>query len=174
MLRQKISNKIRITNKQHKDEMFSEKKRNHYKNLARYTFKILKDPMFQHFIYEIIHKENIPTNKVTDIQVKTFPLKKNNGHWLVGRCNKKGVISIFPKELGVLQNLRKKWRDNKVNFFIKCRARATFIHELLHIKYSGKEREVRKLTEKYFKTFIQHKNLEQNRQTIIDTLFHAS
>ena len=78
---------------------------------------------------------------------------------LIGRCNNKGVIHLYPKGYRFHQELMLSWKEDEIKFFIMCRARAALIHEVLHIKYLKKELKVRELTRKYFKALIQLKNI---------------
>jgi hypothetical protein len=54
----------------------------------------------------------------------------------------------------------KEFGKENVSFFIKCRARATLIHELLHLKYVSDEEKVREFAEKYFKIFTKHQRTQ--------------
>jgi len=59
--------------------------------------------------------------------------------------------------------LKSKLGKEKVHSYIKNRARATLIHELLHLKYKSNEEKVRQLTRKYFDVFKRTaQNLEGN------------
>jgi len=57
-----------------------------------------------------------------------------------------------------------------VYFYIKCRAMATLIHELLHVKYLDDENNVRELTRKYFNIFIQRQNTQNSNSCSIQKM----
>jgi hypothetical protein len=116
----------------------------------------LKWRPFQGFLNWIIQEENINKNRVTDIQVIIFPLKKREGKGLAGRCSKKGQIKIYPRGIKFLGKLLMKTEEKKLDLYIKARAMSTLIHELLHIKYLGNEERVKELTKKYFDIFDLH------------------
>ncbi|MDH5460404.1 MAG: hypothetical protein OEW71_05165 [Candidatus Bathyarchaeota archaeon] len=117
-------------------------------------------------------RENIKEHKVTNVQIMVFPFRKENGKGLAGKCNRKGEIFIYPKRLEFCRKLLRNCGKEKVYSFIKNRARATLIHELLHIKYSSDEEKVRKLTRKYFKIFTRHQNTQNsNAHNILKMVF---
>jgi hypothetical protein len=110
-------------------------------------------------------------NKIRDIQIKTFPFIKENGNRLIGKCNNKGVICLYPKGISFRQEQALNWREDKIKDYVKCRARAALVHEVLHLKYLNKEVKVRELTRKYFNAFIRLKGPNTNNQTISNQLF---
>ena len=171
MLKQKISSRIRITFDPQKMEKSSKKNIRYYQKYAFLVAETLKEPLFQKFLHRIIKNENMKIDKIGDIQIKIFPFKKENGNRLAGKCNKKGVICIYPKGVRFCQELMINWREDTVKFYIQHRARATLVHEVLHIKYLGKEFTVRELTRKYFKNFIRLKNPDTNKQIILKKIF---
>jgi hypothetical protein len=107
-------------------------------------------------------------NKIRDIQIKTFPFIKENGNRLIGKCNNKGVICLYPKGISFRQERALNWREDKIKHYVKCRARAALVHEVLHLKYLNKEVKVRELTRKYFNAFIRLKGPNTNNQTILN------
>jgi hypothetical protein len=171
MIRRKLISRIRITLDPQKKRKSSEQKIRYYEKYAFLVSKALKEPLFQKFLHRIIKNENIEIDKIRDIRIKTFPLKKENGNRLAGKCNNKGVICLYPKGISVYHKLMLNWKRDRVNFYVKCRARAALIHEVLHIKYLSQEVKVRTLTRKYFKTFIRLTNPDTNHQTIFQKLF---
>ena len=46
--------------------------------------------------------------------------------------------------------------------YVEGRARASLIHELLHLKYESDENKVKQLTKKYFTIFHRNQKLEQS------------
>jgi len=149
----------------------SEKTVRYYERYAHLVSETLRDPLFQTVLHGIIQNENIEIDKIKDIQVKIFPFTKENGNRLAGKCTDKGVISIYPKGVSFCQKLMIDWREDTVSFYIKCRARATLIHEILHVKYMDKEFKVRELTRKYFIAFIRRKKPRKKNQMILQKLF---
>jgi len=168
----KLSNKIRVVSNPKKVESCPEKRLEFYTNYASAVSETLKKPLFQKFLNWIIKREKIEKKAVKDIQVRVFPFKKENGKSLAGRCNNEGVILIFPKRRSFLQKKMRDHKKEKVRFYLKSRARAALIHELLHVKYESDESKVRQLTKKYFSIFIRHQNTKiQNRYSIQKMLF---
>lgn len=108
-------------------------------------------------------RENIEEHMVTDVRVMVFPFKKENGKGLARKCNSRGEIRIYPKRFEFCRKLIRKSGKEKVYSYIKNRARAALIHELLHVKYSTDEEKVRKLTRKYFSMFAQHRNPQTSK-----------
>jgi hypothetical protein len=159
MEQRKLSKKIRVVSNFKKAASCPEKRLRFYTKYASVVSTTLRNPLFQRFLNWMIRRENIEKRSVKDIQVRVFPFQKENGKTLAGRCNREGVILLFPKRRKFLQ---KKAGDNgkdNVWFYIKSRARAALIHELLHVKYDSNEHKVRQLTKKYFGMFICHLNI---------------
>lgn len=143
-----------------------------YMKYASIVSKTLKKPIYQKFLKWMLHKENIQEHKITNIQIMVFPSQKKNGKNLAGRWRPQGEILIFPKKLRLCRKLIHKLGKEKVHLYIKHRARAALIHELLHIKYTANEEKVRKLTRKYFTIFTKHQNPQNPHiHTTIDMLF---
>ena len=154
MIPLELSNKIRVVADSKKIENVSEHELKFYANYASAVSDTLKKPLFQKFLHWIIKKEEIEKKFVKDIQVRVFPFQKENGNSLAGRCNSTdGVILIFPKKHSYVEKKLENHKKRKVRFYLKNRAMAALIHELLHVKYEGNENKVRKLTEKYFHLF---------------------
>ena len=110
----------------------------------------------------MLRKEKIDEDKVKDIQIKTFPLRKENGKGLAGKCKNKGKIFIYPRRLEFCREKTQELGKENVNFYIKSRARATLIHELLHLKYASNEEKVRELTKRYFNIFSKHQHTQNS------------
>ena len=155
----KLSNKIRVVSNPRNLENCPEKQLQFYANYASTVSDALSKPLFQKFLRWIMKVEKIEKKAVTDIQVRLFPFEKDNGNTLAGRCNAdEGVILIFPKRRSFLRKKLQNHKKEKILFYLKSRAMAALIHELLHIKYENNEHRVRHLTKKYFGIFIRHHN----------------
>lgn len=138
---------------------------------ASVVFKTLRKPLFQSFIDWMLKREKIGEEAVASVRIMTFPFRKENGNALAGRCNNKGEIHIYPKRLEFCLKLRQRFGKERFLSYIKNRARAALIHELLHVKYSNDEERVRELTRKYFKTFTQHPESPNVEDDILKTMF---
>jgi hypothetical protein len=159
----KLSNKIRVVSNPKKVESCPEKGLQFYNTYASVVSETLQKPMFQRFIDWILKREEIEKSAVKDIQVRVFPFQNENGKSVAGRCNTEGVILIFPKKRSFLRKKMQDHKKEKVRFYLKSRAMAALIHEILHVKYESDEGEVRKLTKKYFGIFIRHQNTSTQR-----------
>jgi len=153
----KLAHKIRVVSNPKKLENCPGKRLQFYTDYASAVSETLRKPLFQKFLRWIIKREQIEKMAVTDIQVRVFPFEKENGKSLAGRCNSDdGVILIFPKSRSFLRKKLQNHKKEKVRFYLKSRAMAALIHELLHMKYESNESKVRQLTKKYFSIFIRH------------------
>jgi hypothetical protein len=172
MQKQNLPSKIRVTVLPQRFEGFSERQAKFYMKYATVAFKTLTNPLFQRFIDWMMLRENIDEHTVTNVQIRAFPFRKENGNGLAGSFNKKGEILIYPKRLEFCRKLMRELEKESVYFYIKVRAMATLIHELLHIKYSHDEENVRRLTRKYLNIFTRHKNLQSmSDKRILNILF---
>ena len=169
----KLSNKIRVVSNPRKLEACPEKRLQFYTDYASAVSDTLRKPLFQKFLHWIMKREQIEKMAVKDIQVRVFPFEKENGKPVAGRCNTDdGVILIFPKRRSFLRKKLQNHNKEKVRFYLKSRAMAALIHELLHMKYEGNESKVRRLTKKYFGIFIRHQNPNaQNAHAVQKILF---
>jgi hypothetical protein len=172
MREQRLLKEIRVTAFPPKPEEFSERQTKFYTKYATVAFKTLTNPLFQRFLSWMMVRENIDANTLADVQIRAFPFRKENGNGLAGKFNKKGGIFIYPKRLEFCRKLMHEFEKENVYFYIKVRAMATLIHELLHIKYSHDEEEVRRLTRKYLDIFTHYKNSRSmNDKRILNVLF---
>lgn len=153
---------MRITDRPKKRVKFSLNHFNFYMKYAFTVFKTLRKPRFQKFLDWVLRGESIDEHKVKDVQIRMFPLRKENGKGLAGRCNSEGKILLFPKRLEFCREKMQELGREDLDFYIKSRARATLIHELLHLKYVSDEEKVRKLTEKYFNIFTKHQHSQNS------------
>ncbi len=166
-----LSDKIRKVLQHEKNPKLLENLR-FYTNYAALALKALRRPRFQSFLKWMMKREKIDEKKVTDIQVMVFPSCKDNGKGLIGKWNCKGQIFIYPKKVELFKKMARKFDAKIVRLYVKCRARAAVIHELLHAKYHSNEDEVRKLTKKYFQILLRNYNTENaNKNKIFYMLF---
>jgi hypothetical protein len=170
----KLSSKIRVVSNPKKVESCPEKRLHFYTNYASVVSETLRKPIFQRFLDWILKREKIEKNAVKDIQVRVFPFQKENGKSVAGRCNNEGVILIFPKKRIFIKKKMQDHKKEKVRFYLKSRAMAALIHELLHVKYESNESKVRKLTKKYFGIFIQHQNPSTQKAHNIQKILFAA
>jgi len=173
MSKMKLSSKIRVVSNPKKVESCPEKGLHFYTNYASAISETLRKPIFQRFLDWLIKREKIEKNAVKDIQVRVFPFQKENGKSVAGRCNNEGVILIFPKRRSFLQKKMQDHKKEKVRFYLKSRAMAALIHELLHVKYDSNESKVRQLTKKYFSIFIHHQNTNTQKVHNIQKILFA-
>lgn len=167
-----LLSKMRISVRPKKLVKFSKTRVSFYMKYACVVFNTLRKPLFQTFLHWMLKRENIEEHMVTNVQVMVFPFQKENGKGLAGRCNSKGEILIYPKRLEFCRKLKQKCGKEKVYSYIKNRAKAALIHELLHAKYSTDEEKVRELTKKYFNILTQHRNTQNSSaNNILKMLF---
>ncbi|UCH37121.1 MAG: hypothetical protein JSV76_05375 [Candidatus Bathyarchaeota archaeon] len=172
MLELTFANRMRIILDPQERVNFSEKAIRYYARYALGVLATLRDPFFRRFIYRLLNRENIAINRIHDIRIKTFPKRnEQNGKKLIGKCSTNGTISIYPKDLKFMQQLRKTREPDNVTFYVTSRARATLMHELLHLKYFDRERKVRALTERYFTAFLRHRKLDGEKRNLLKQLF---
>ena len=170
----KLSNKIRVVVNRKKLERCEPKHLQFYRGYASAVSQTLRKPLFQKFLDWIIKLEKIEKADVTDIQVRVFPFVKENGNPVAGRCNSTaGVILLFPKRRSFLKKKLKNRQKENVHYYLKSRAMAAMIHELLHIKYKSNEEKVRHLTKKYFGIFAWHQNFDSESANAYQRLMLA-
>lgn len=136
-----------------------ESSKNHvsfYKKYAFIVFNTLSKPLFQKFLHWMLQKERIEKYRVKDVQIRMFPFINANGNGLAGKCNSKGEIRLYPKRRDFCRKQKREFGMENLNLYIKSRAKAALIHELLHLKYVDDEEKVRMLTEKYYNIFTRH------------------
>jgi len=167
-----LSSKVRINVRPKKFMGLYRTQVRFYKKYASVVIKTLRKPLFQNFLNWLLKRENIEECMVTNVQVMVFPFRKENGNGVAGKYNRKGEIFIYPKRLEFCRKLIRNCGREKVYSYLKNRARATLIHELLHVKYSSDEGKVRELTREYFNMFTQHHNTQNlNTHNILKMLF---
>ena len=130
-----------------------------YNKYSVFTLKIIKNQKFQRFIKYLMRKEKISETKIDQIKIRVFPYKNKDGQWIIGKCNRKGEINIFPKKRSLCLKIASRFGEKTFFSYVASRAKAALIHELLHIKYLSDEKKVRTLTKKYFDIYDQNKIL---------------
>lgn len=168
-----LSNKIRVVSNRKKAANCTEKRLGFYAGYATTVSQTLRKPLFQRFLHWILKREEIEKRDVKDIQIRVFPFQKENGKFLAGRCNVDGVIRVFPKRWAFIQEKLRNHKKENIKTYVRRRAMATLIHEILHVKYGGDEGKVRHLTEKYFKIFMHHQNQDVLSTQNIQKMFFA-
>ncbi|UCC58842.1 MAG: hypothetical protein JSW14_02780 [Candidatus Bathyarchaeum sp.] len=145
----------------------NESKLNLYTNYAHVVFHSFSKPIFQNFLNWIFRIEKMEKSMVKDIQIRFFPFIKENGNGLVGKCNNRGVVFLYPEKYVSTQKKMKKLGLLEFKIYIKWRAIAALIHELLHFKYKGNEARVKELTKKYFNIYYNNQFSKQSDTTYI-------
>ena len=142
-----------------------------YRKYASFVAKALSKPLFQSFLSWLLKRENIDKDLIQDIQVRVFPFHKKNGNSLAGKIINKCKIIIFPKSAKFYRELAAKHGSEIAHSYVKSRAWATLIHEILHSKYSSDEERVRRLTERYFNIYARNEKTEDLESVIFEILF---
>jgi hypothetical protein len=126
-----------------------------YEKYSRFTLKALSKNVFQEFIIDMLKLENISQRNLRSIRIEIFPAPRKNGSTIAGKCNTvKGKIRIYPKSRTFCNAFGKEYGRYILVAYAGNRARASLIHELLHLKYGSDEVKVRKLTQNYFSQLI--------------------
>jgi hypothetical protein len=136
-----------------------------YGKYAVVVFRCLRKPVFLKFVNWILKREEIQEEQVKSVQIKMFPSVKSNGNSLIGKCNPQGEVFLYPKKLAVCKKKFQKMNPEGFRKYVEGRARASLIHELLHLKYENDENKVKRLTKKYFTIFHRNQNSEQSGLT---------
>jgi len=90
--------------------------------------------------------------------VRVLPLKRKNGNGLAGNCDtNKGTIQIYPRTRKFCARLRREFGKDGLLSYVRIRARAALIHELLHLKYGKDEQKVREATKEYTTIFTRNR-----------------
>jgi hypothetical protein len=127
--------------------------------------------LFQRFLRWLLIRENIDKCQIKEVQIRVFPFQKKNGNKLAGKWNRCGHVFIFPKSYEFYRKLATIHGEKIAYSYVKCRARATLIHEILHAKYSSDEEKVRRLTERYFALYARNPRTENLDSIISKILF---
>jgi hypothetical protein len=142
-----------------------------YRGYARFVRQALHKRPFQRFLRWLLQRENIDWNRITDVQIRVYPRQKQNGNHLAGRWRGDGNISLFPKHYTSYRKLVAKHGPRIARSYVKSRARAALIHEILHAKYHSDEARVRRLTERYFTRYARHPMTEPVDSRVPEMLF---
>ncbi len=142
-----------------------------YKSYAFFVRKSLRKSLFQQFIRWLLKRENIDRSLIKDVQISVLPLQKENGNSLAGKWTKHGEISVFPKSLKFCRRLSARHGTAIARAYVKGRAWATLIHEILHAKYFSDEARVRSLTERYFSIYARNPKTEDIESVVFKILF---
>ncbi len=158
-----LSSKIKITADPEETESPSHKHTRFYLHYSSFVFKSLQKRSFQKFLEKMLRKENIQEQSVTEVHIKVFPLRGENGRGLAGNCNPaRGKIQIYPKTMTFCRTFKQKFGKTTFLAYAGSRARAALIHELLHLKYATDEKRVRELAKEYFFAFTR-RTLSRNK-----------
>jgi hypothetical protein len=144
-----------------------------YGKYAVVVFRCLRNPVFLKFVNWVLRREEIDKEKIKNVQIRMFPSVKENGNSLIGKCNLQGEVFLYPKRLDVCKKKFHKMNPKGFRKYVEGRARASLIHELLHLKYEEDEKLVKQLTKKYFTIFHRSKGLMQpNISKLKDFIFN--
>jgi hypothetical protein len=153
-----LCDRIEITDHPEKLRECSEEHVDFYVKYASHVLKSLKKPLFQRFLSWMLKKEKIETHTIRRVEIQLLPFRRKNGNGLAGNCNAyAGRIKIYPRTLKSCQKLMQEFGKVGLATYVRLRARAALIHELLHLKYQKNEEKVRELTEKYSSIFTRNR-----------------
>ncbi|MCW4040273.1 MAG: hypothetical protein NWE83_05935 [Candidatus Bathyarchaeota archaeon] len=135
-----------------------------YHRYAEHVLSALQHTRFQRFLGWLFRHERIPWQQIRAIHIRTLPRAKMNGRHLNGTATSRGVITLYPPATTkyVEDGASNQSQDFTLEY-VRWRARATLIHELLHYKYRHRERRVRKLTRRYTRHCMQPTSHMMNR-----------
>ena len=127
-----------------------------YHRYAELVLSALQHSQFQRFLGWLLRYEHIPWQQIKAIHIRTLPHTKRNGRHLNGTATSRGVITLYPPATPTnLEDMASNQSKEFAREYVRWRARATLIHELLHYKYLHRERRVRKLTLRYTRHCMQ-------------------
>lgn len=168
-----LASKITIANVEDKDLILSVNS-SFYLKYSRFTLKALNKSAFQEFLFDILKFERIPQKSIGGISIEILPAPRKNGLTIAGKCNTiNGKISIYPKPLKFCDAFRKEYGQYLLVEYAGNRARASLIHELLHLKFGGDEVGVRKLTKQYYSQLIRNEYANSSKALHICKLIFA-
>jgi len=166
-----LSDKIRIVSFPDRELQLPKRHLRFYRNYASFVKKSLRKTLFQGFLGWLLKRENIDRSVIRDVQIKVLPSRRKNGNSLAGKWHGDGEISVFPKSLKFYRKLSARHGSDVARAYVKERARATLIHEILHAKYSSDEAKVRRLTERYFSIYARDPKTEDIESVVFEILF---
>jgi hypothetical protein len=166
-----ISNKITMGETTEKSQI--SKDNDFYSRYSRFTLKALGRYRFQEFVNLMLKLEDIDEKKVNSIKIVLYPVRKQKGCGVAGTCNPlTGKIRIYPKNEKFCDVFSEKYGKILLITYAGNRARASLIHELLHLKYTSDEGKVRALTKAYFSKYIQEtKDLRLGSLSVYNLIF---
>ena len=176
MLKQsrELSSKIKIA-MEHEKTDFSTTDYYFYSRYSIFTLKALRKYAFQEFLYRMLKSESIPEKKVDSVKIEVFPAPRKNGFTIAGKCNTiRGKIRIYPKTVKFCAAFKKKYGKDILVAYAGNRARASLMHELLHLKYVSDEEKVRALTKTYFSSFTKGFANNSNSESMYKLIFDAT
>ena len=158
-----INNKARVIGK---SELF-------YSKYSRFTFKALIRDRYQKFLNSMLELEEINIDTVESVKIEVYPARKKTGFGIAGKCNPvTGKICIYPKTEKFCYAFGEKYGKSVLIIYAGSRARASLIHELLHLKYKSDESKVRSLTRSYFSKFLrENSNWHLSSQSVCNLIF---
>ncbi|MDH5795599.1 MAG: hypothetical protein OEZ24_05765 [Candidatus Bathyarchaeota archaeon] len=166
-----LSDKIRIASFPEREMQYPRRHILFYRSYASFVKKSLRKSLFQRFLRWLLKRENIDRSLIKDVQIKTLPFQRENGNSLAGKWSRHGEISVFPKSLEFYRKLSARHGSDIARAYVKGRAWATLIHEILHAKYSSDEARVRRLTERYFSIYARNPKTEDIESVVFEILF---
>jgi len=145
-----------------------------YLKYSRFTLKALNKRVFQEFLWGMLKIERIPQRSIGSIRIEILPAPRKNGLTIAGKCNRiNGKIRIYPKPFKFCDSFRKEYGQYLLVEYAGNRARASLIHELLHLKYGSDETEVRKLTKEYYSQLIANEYSDNSKALYMRNLIFA-
>ena len=166
-----LSDKIRIASFPARETQFPKRHILFYRSYASFVKKSLRKSLFQRFLRWLLQRESIDRSLIKDVQIKVLPFRRENGNSLAGKWRRDGEISVFPKSLKFYRKLSARHGSEIARAYVKGRAWATLIHEILHAKYSSDEARVRRLTERYFNIYVRNPKTEDFEDIVSEILF---
>jgi hypothetical protein len=167
-----LSDKIRIASFPEQETQFPRRHILFYRSYASFVKKSLRKSLFQRFLRWLLKKENIDRSLIKGVQIKMLPVQRENGNSLAGKWRGDGEIYVFPKSLKFYRKLSARHGSDIARAYVKGRAWATLIHEILHAKYSSDEARVRRLTERYFSIYARNPKTEDVEDIVFEILFN--
>ncbi len=168
-----LSSKIKIAAKYDKRD-YAGTQYHFYSKYSLFVLKALKRKSFQEFLDSMLKKEDIKEANINAVKIEVFPAPRRNGFNIAGKCNTcNGRIRIYPKNIKFCHAFREEFGKSTLVSYAGNRARASLIHELLHLKYISDEEQVRELTKIYFTKYEQQFDKKSNSISIYQLLFYA-
>jgi hypothetical protein len=146
-----------------------------YLKYSRFALRALNKRVFHEFLSDVLKLERIPLKSIGSISIEILPVPRKNGLTIAGKCNTiTGKIRIYPKPIKFCDAFRKEYGQHMLVEYAGNRARASLIHELLHLKYGGDEIGVRKLTKQYYSQLVKREFANSSKALNICELIFAN